>query len=113
MNKRILVALIFFLPLFLSYRLQASTEDQLNSIETLGALNGVALQCGYLQQAGRIKSALIVNLPKERQLGRLFEEVTNKSFLASLEDPAGCPGEEALAERVDAGITTLKKAFPD
>ena len=113
MNKRILVALLFFLPLFLSYRLLAATEEQLNSIEKLGTLNGVALQCGYIEQAGRIKSALIMNLPKERELGRLYEEVTNESFLASLNDPAGCPGEAALAERVDAGITILKKAFSD
>jgi len=113
MFKRIFITLALLLPFLMSSRPQAAADGQLQAIEDLGRLNGVALQCKYFQQAQRIKSALIIYLPKERQLGQRFEDATNESFLDSLEDATACPGKDALAARVDAGIKTLKKVFPD
>ena len=112
MNNRLLIILAIFLTALNSNRLQAASGEQLHAVEDLGRLNGIALQCKYFQQAQRIKSSLVVHLPKERQLGRLFEDATHESFLAFLEDATGCPGEDALGDQVGAGIETLKKLFP-
>lgn len=113
MNKRLIFTLAVLLTALNSNRLQAAGDEQLHVVEDLGRLNGIALQCKNYQQAQRIKSALIEHLPKERQLGQLFEDVTNESFLAALEDKGGCPGEGALGDRVNSGIEALKMAFPE
>ena len=87
--------------------------EQLTAIETMGRLNGIALQCRYLRQTKRIKTGLIETLPKQRQLGMLFEEVTNASFLDSAKDDAGCPGEEEISRQIDTALDALKSAFED
>lgn len=113
MKKSASHAAAFLLSVFAALPAPAATNAQLAAIDALGRLNGIALQCSYLQQARRIKTGLIEALPKQRQLGLLFEEATNESFLASLKDAAGCPAEEELSRRIDTGFDVLERAFEE
>lgn len=93
--------------------LQAATDEQISAIEELGRLNGIALQCKYLDQTRNIKRALVAALPKQRSLGHIFENATNSSFLVFIESSADCPGVDNLMDRVDTGIRTLYNVFAD
>ena len=42
-----------------------------------------------------------------------LEEITNASFLDSLKDDAGCPGEDEISRRIDTALDALKSAFED
>ena len=113
MNKRTFIALALLLPVLVPHHSLAAADERLRAVEEMGRLNGIALQCRYARQVKKIKLALIAHLPKERQMGRLFEEATNQSFLSSLADADGCPGEDALAAQIEAGIETMKREFLD
>ena len=52
------------------------------AVKDLGTLNGVALQCRYLDEVRRMKQAVVANAPKQRSFGLAFDEATNQSFLA-------------------------------
>ncbi|MCW9078411.1 MAG: hypothetical protein OQK74_04465 [Gammaproteobacteria bacterium] len=90
---------------------RAETEDQHAAITMLGELNGVALQCRYLEQTQRIKHTLVANLPKRRELGLLFEDATNKSFLAFMQRDETCPGSADFVGQVDSAVDLLEAAF--
>ncbi|RLW57751.1 MAG: hypothetical protein B6D70_14425, partial [gamma proteobacterium symbiont of Stewartia floridana] len=88
MIPRILMLLCILLGVV---RVEAASDDQLAAIRALGSLNGVALHCGRLDQTQRIKQVLVRTLPKQRQLGELFDYQTNKSFMAFINDGRVCP----------------------
>ncbi len=89
----------------------AVNDDQLQAIRALGALNGVALHCDGLAETQRIKRALVLNLPKRRQLGELFEYETNKAYMAFIDKDETCPGEADLARRIDEALKALEAAY--
>ncbi len=89
----------------------AETEEQLQAVKEMGALYGVALPCKYLQQTRRIKSGMVETLPKKRYLGQVFEQATNESFLEFTKAGTTCPGEEEMAEKVNAAIEQLQQHF--
>lgn len=97
--------------LFSAFQAGAVTADQQNSIKHLGQLNGVALHCKYLDQTRRMKKALVTALPKRRQLGQLFDDVTNTSFLEFIQSKSVCPGEQQFSLEVDAAVAGLNRAF--
>lgn len=70
----------------------AASDAQLLAVAEMGRLNGVALQCKYLDQAQEIKRLLVLNLPKERALGDWFEQKTSASFMGFMESKDDCPG---------------------
>ena len=113
MNTRAIFVAAIALYMVSVPRLFATTDEQLNVIAQLGQLNGMALQCKYFRQSNRIKQALVAVLPKQRQLGQVFEDTTNQSFLALLKDASSCPVEAAVAGRINAGIEALNAAFSD
>lgn len=92
---------------------QGYSDDQYESIRQLGRLNGVALNCQYLGETRRMKKALVVALPKRRQLGELFDTETNSAFLEFIEKKRECPLEAKLSLQVDDAILALDKAFAD
>jgi len=107
-----LPAAIFCLGLLLQASAIATSDEQQATIVELGELNGVALQCRYFEQMQRIKRSLVANLPKRRELGLLFEDATNRSFIAFMQRDATCPKPQDFVEQVDAAVGVLETAFP-
>jgi hypothetical protein len=91
----------------------AASDKQLLAVAEMGRLNGVALQCKYLDQVQEIKRLLVLNLPKERALGDWFEQKTSASYMGFIESKVGCPGliqfDEALKKATSQLETVFKK----
>ena len=90
---------------------QAATKIQLAAISEMGRLNGIALQCGYLDETRRIKMALIRALPKQRALGQWFEQETNASFMSFIQDNRNCPPLAEFAQDLEQGESDLEASF--
>lgn len=88
-------------------------DEQLGAVRALGELNGMALNCHYIDETRRMKKALVLALPKRRQYGELFDTTTNSAFLKIVETRAECPDEAAFSQQVDAAILKLEAAFAD
>ncbi len=90
----------------------ASDEDpRYAAVKGLGELNGVALQCKYVDQVRRMKSAVVANAPKERSFGLAFDQATNDAFLAFISNGEGCPTHATLERRVGHQIDAMREAF--
>lgn len=90
----------------------ADDEDpRYASVKGLGALNGVALQCKYIDLVRRMKSAVVLSAPKERSFGLAFDQSTNDAFLAFIKDNRVCPTHATLYRQVGHQIDALKAAF--
>ena len=76
----------------------ALTDDQVNAVRGLGELNGIALQCGYYEQTRVMKKNLVEAVPKRREFGQAFDEASNDSYLAFIENNQACPAAADLAE---------------
>ena len=104
---------LFCLGVLLAESVCAEPVGQHAAISRLGELNGVALQCRYFDQTQRIKQTLVANLPKRRELGLLFEDTTNRSFLAFMQRDEPCPGPAAFVSLVDSAVVDLEAAFAE
>jgi len=112
MKKSILTLfLITIFTIFVTPPTFAISEPQTQSILRLGELNGIALKCQYLQQARKIKLALAQALPKQRGLGEMYEEETNRSFLELINSGKACPGEATIEKMIQTEITNMKHHF--
>lgn len=89
----------------------AASDAQRQAIESLGQLNGVALQCRQTAEMQRMKQAMVDNLPKQRLLGEWFDAATNSAFLDFARNGGRCPAEADFRQRVDQAIEALKQAF--
>ncbi len=89
----------------------AASDEQFAVIKQLGQLNGIALHCKALPETQRMKRALVLNLPKRRQLGELFDIESHQSFMQFISDEATCPPGSELNQRVSDAITELEAAF--
>ena len=89
----------------------AEQDPRYRAIQDLGALNGVALQCRYIDQVRRMKQAVVSNAPKERSFGLAFDEATNKAFLAFIERQESCPQGETFARSVGHQIDRVRTVF--
>ncbi len=102
MKKNFSLAIIL-----LSMTVHAASQSQLEAVSEMGKLNGIALQCHYLEQVSHIKMTLINNLPKQRGLGEHFEKSTSQSFLALIENDSRCPGPAQFDEQIKKAISNL------
>ncbi len=89
----------------------APSDSQLNAIARMGELNGIALQCRFLDQMRRIKQVLIKNLPKQRALGAWFEEKTHESFMDFMKKDSACPGLIEFDRDLDTAAKQVEEAF--
>ncbi len=110
MKIRYLLPLLILLP-GLTFAAPAS-EAQLAAIARMGELNGIALECRFVDQVRRIKQELIARLPKQRELGAWFEEKTNASFTAFMSEGRPCPALSDFEKDLDAAVQQLDEAFP-
>ncbi|WP_456412014.1 hypothetical protein [Thiolapillus sp.] len=102
---------VLALLLLWSFPAQATTEEQTQSLEKMGQLNGIALGCRYFDQVKAIKKALVQALPKRRELGRTFEAVTDQTYREFVASKAACPSTEAFAADLEAAIQRLNQNF--
>jgi len=91
---------------------QAISNDQFEAIKKLGSLNGVALHCGYVEETRRMKAALIESLPKRRELGLAFDQITHESFMEFIQEERSCPSVGEFSRQVEQAIEGLKASFP-
>lgn len=89
----------------------AADDPRYAAVKGLGALNGVALQCKYLDQVRRMKAAVVASAPKERSFGLAFDQATNDAFLAFIKDRSACPTHDVLEQRVGQQIDAMQAAF--
>ena len=99
------------LALWFSSAVFAADDPRYAAVKGLGELNGVALQCRYIDQVRRMKSAVVANAPKERSFGLAFDEATNEAFLAFIRDGESCPAQATLERQVGHQIDTMRAAF--
>ncbi len=89
----------------------ADEDPRLIPLKRLGQLNGTALACRRFDQSTRIKRILIDHLPKKRELGQIFEETTNESFLQFVKSASPCPSPATLEQAVDKAEAALIQAW--
>lgn len=88
-----------------------AAEDALTQAVTeFGTLNGVILACKQHALTARMREIMVDTVPKERNVGELFEDATSKSFLNFGSDGKTCPDGKTLAEQIDLGRGKLQKA---
>ncbi len=103
--------IILALLLMWGFQALATTDEQTQSLEQMGKLNGIALGCRYFDQVKIIKKALVQALPKRRELGRVFESVTDQTYREFVASKAACPAPEAFAAELEAAIESLNQNF--
>lgn len=103
--------ILLLMALLFSAQLYAATDAQRKAIEDIGELNGVALQCSYIDKVRVIKLALVNNLPKQRVLGQWFEDATNQSFMNFMQSDQSCPRIDQFSIDVDAAISQIEAEF--
>lgn len=81
-------------------------------VRALGRLNGEALACNQPALVDRIRSHIVYEAAKTREIGEIFENATNESFLEMGKEGRSCPDARSLAQKIDEGIAALRKAFP-
>jgi hypothetical protein len=92
----------------------ADTPDpRYAAVSALGELNGIALQCKYLDQVRRMKAAVVANVPKERSFGLAFDQATNDAFLAFIRQGDACPTHDAHERQVGHAIDRMRTVFTE
>ena len=81
------------------------------SISALGELNGIALACQQMALSTRLREVMINEAPKEREIGELYEQATQKSFLAQGQEGKTCPDSKALAAQIDGAKKALHRSL--
>ena len=89
----------------------ADTDARYEAVKALGSLNGIALQCKYLDQVSRMKQAVVSNVPKERSFGLAFDQAANDSFLEFIRERSACPGPAGFENDVSQQIELLQQTF--
>ena len=87
------------------------SSEHYQLVSRMGELNGVALSCRYFQQTKKIKAGLIASLPKRRELGQVFDDKTNESFLAFVQAQSSCPSPAEFSVEVDKALEALSEGF--
>ena len=112
-GKTIMLARISVVCLSLGLAPVVSADDdpRYQAVAELGELNGIALQCKYLDQVRRMKAAVVANAPKERSFGLAFDQATNEAFLAFVRNGDACPRHNDFERRVGHQIDRTAKVF--
>lgn len=111
-TAKITLALVFLMLLQAPATATAASQEQrLDAIARMGELNGIALQCRYLDQMRRIKQVLIRHLPKERALGEWFEKTTSDSFMDFMQKREECPGLIEFEQDLDQASQRIAEVF--
>jgi hypothetical protein len=104
-------ALIVTVLLTLTASSWAGEDPRYAAVKALGELNGVALQCRYIDQVRRMKAAVVAHAPKERSFGQAFDQATNDAFLAFIKDRKTCPNHDGFTRRIGQQIEAMRVFF--
>lgn len=102
---------VTLVALLTSTAAMADTQARYDAVKSLGRLNGVALQCKYLDQVSRMKWAVVESAPKERSYGLAFEQATNDGFLDFIRQQESCPGPAGFEKAVAESIQQMQQLF--
>jgi hypothetical protein len=107
------ILLVFLTVVFLAppRAALAFEEEHFSAIKQMGRLNGIALHCKALEETQRLKRALILNLPKRRQLGELFDNETHHSYMRFIQEGTECPGLDQLRSQIGEAIRELESVL--
>lgn len=97
--------------LFAASPVTADTTARYDAVKALGRLNGIALQCKYIDQVTRMKQAVVETVPKERSFGLAFDQAANDGFLAFIQERSSCPGPAGFEKDVTQQIEVLQQLF--
>lgn len=97
--------------LFFSTTVWSDDESRYEAVSGLGALNGIALQCKYLDQVRRMKAAVVAYAPKERSFGLAFDQATNEAFLAFARRGEVCPAHVSFEQQVGQQVDRMAQMF--
>jgi hypothetical protein len=89
----------------------ALADPGLDAVKTLGHLNGEALACKQMALVDRIRTHIIYEAPKTREIGEAFEAATSERFLAMGSNKSVCSDSRSLAERIESARLALHTAF--
>jgi len=89
----------------------AVADSGLDAVKALGHLNGEALACKQMALVDRIRTRIVNEAPKTREVGEAFEAATTERFLAMGADLAICTDARTLAERIDQATENMRAAF--
>lgn len=90
--------------------LHAAEDALTQAVTEFGTLNGVILACKQHALTARMREIMVETVPKERNVGEIFEEATSKSFLNFGAEGKACPDGKNLAEQIDLGRSKLRQA---
>jgi hypothetical protein len=82
-------------------------------VQALGRLNGEALACKQMALVDRIRSRIIYEAPKTREVGEAFEAATTARFLELGQQESNCTDARTMAERIEAATKALRAAFAE
>ncbi|HBH36200.1 MAG TPA: hypothetical protein DDW45_07535 [Gammaproteobacteria bacterium] len=97
--------------LFFTSSVAADADARYDAVKALGRLNGIALQCKYVDQVSRMKEAVVMTVPKERSFGLAFDQAANDSFLVFIQEQSPCPGPAGFEKDVTQQIELLQQLF--
>jgi hypothetical protein len=109
--QKSLSVVALLLTLLCSASANSATPAELDAIAEMGRLNGIALQCRYVEKMQKIKMSLVLHLPRQRELGDWFERSTNQSFMDFMNRDARCPPLEMYEQQLEAAIKDIEKIF--
>lgn len=89
----------------------AWADPGVDAVKALGHLNGEALACKQMALVDRVRTRVINEAPKTREIGEIFEAATNERFLAMGRDNIACTDGRTLAERIETATQALRAAF--
>ncbi len=89
----------------------AINNEQLSTIAEMGRLNGIALNCQYVQEIRQIKQILIANLPTKKALGVWFQQKTNDAYIAFMNSHKTCPGLIHFDKQLEQAKRKLQAAY--
>lgn len=108
MNKFLTAALLLATPLLVSA--QTATPG-MAEVRALGLLNGEALACKQPALVDRIRTSVVYEAAKTREIGEVFEAATTERFLALGNNQGACTDGRDLAERIEAATRALRAVF--
>jgi hypothetical protein len=90
---------------------QSTPASGMSEVQTLGRLNGEALACKQMALVDRIRSHIIYEAPKTREVGETFEAATTARFLELGQKESNCTDARTMADQIEKTSQAMRAAF--
>ncbi|MCX8016576.1 MAG: hypothetical protein N2690_01545 [Rhodocyclaceae bacterium] len=105
------LAIVLAFALSLQAAAQAQAIPGAAEVRALGLLNGEALACHQPALVDRLRTTIVHEAPKTREIGEIYEAATSERFLALGRNEGACTDGRDLAERIEAATRALRAVF--